>query len=158
MKKTILFLAAVTAFHFCMAQPPKVPAEKGDGFGQKITEENALTVEQLVTMMKGKENEEKVDVKVTGEVTDVCEAMGCWLKIKSADGNYMVRMKDHSFFVPLALEGKRVVLEGTASVKTTSVKMLKHYAEDAGKTKEEIDAIKEPKTDIVLEAKGILVL
>lgn len=158
MKKIILFFAAITAFHFCMAQPPNVPAEKGDGFGQKITAENALTVEQLVTMMKGKENEEKVNVKVTGEVTDVCEAMGCWMKIKSADGSYMVRMKDHSFFVPLALEGKKIILEGSASVKTISVKMLKHYAEDAGKTKAEIDAITEPKTDIVLEAKGILVL
>ena len=36
--------------------------------------------------------------------------------------------------------------------------MLKHYAEDAGKSKEEIATIKEPKKEIVLQAKGILVL
>jgi hypothetical protein len=36
--------------------------------------------------------------------------------------------------------------------------MQKHYAEDAGKSKEEIEAIKEPKKEIVLQAKGILVL
>ena len=36
--------------------------------------------------------------------------------------------------------------------------MQKHYAEDAGKNKEEIDAIKEPKKEIVMQATGILVL
>jgi len=39
-----------------------------------------------------------------------------------------------------------------------SVDMLKQYAEDAGKSNEEIAAIKEPKKEIVLQAKGILVL
>ena len=36
--------------------------------------------------------------------------------------------------------------------------MLKHYAEDAGKSKEEIAAITEPKKEITMQAKGILVL
>jgi hypothetical protein len=40
-------------------------------------------------------------------------------------------MKDYAFFVPTALEGKTVVLEGSAESKTTSVKELQHYAEDA---------------------------
>jgi len=43
-------------------------------------------------------------------------------------------------------------------MKETSVEMLRHYAEDAGKSKEEIAAIKTPKTEIVMQAKGILVL
>lgn len=70
----------------------------------------------------------------------------------------MVRMKDHSYFVPLALNGKEVVIDGIAEEKTTSVAQLKHYAEDANKSKAEIDAIKEPKREIVVQAKGILVL
>ena len=56
-------------------------------------------------------------------------------------------MKDYAFFVPTALEGKTVVLEGSAESKTTSVKELQHYAEDAKKSQAEIDAITEPKTE-----------
>jgi hypothetical protein len=67
-------------------------------------------------------------------------------------------MKDHSFFVPVSMNGKTIVADGTATLKETSVEMLRHYAEDGGKSKEEIAAIKEPKKEIVLQAKGILVL
>jgi hypothetical protein len=43
-------------------------------------------------------------------------------------------------------------------MKVTPVKELQHYAEDAGKSKEEIAKITEPKKEIVMNAKGILVL
>jgi hypothetical protein len=56
------------------------------------------------------------------------------------------------------LNGKEVVIDGIAEEKQTSVAQLKHYAEDAGKSKEEIDAIKEPKTEITITAKGVLVI
>lgn len=56
-------------------------------------------------------------------------------------------MKDYAFFVPTALEGKTVVMEGSAESKTTSVKgIVTYYAEDAKKPQAEIDAITEPKT------------
>lgn len=51
-----------------------------------------------------------------------------------------------------------IVVQGTAEKKTTSVEMLKHYAEDAGKTKEEIAAITEPKQEIIIQATGIVVV
>jgi tRNA/tmRNA/rRNA uracil-C5-methylase (TrmA/RlmC/RlmD family) len=78
--------------------------------------------------------------------------------MKNSDGNIMVRMKDHKWFVPTALNGKTIVLEGTAEIKETSVAQLKHYAEDAGKSKAEIDAIKEPKKEVLVQAKGIVVI
>ena len=56
------------------------------------------------------------------------------------------------------MNGKTIVADGVATFKETSVAMLQHYAEDAGKSKEEIEAIKEPKREITLQAKGILVL
>ena len=45
-----------------------------------------------------------------------------------------------------------------AQLKETSVKQLKHYAEDAGKSKEEIAKITEPKKEVIFVAKGVLVL
>ncbi|CAN5182947.1 hypothetical protein BH11BAC6_BH11BAC6_16100 [soil metagenome] len=154
------FFVSIIFSLFCFianAQPPEVPAEKGTTFGTKTTAEDAITVEQLASIMKSREGK-KTEVKIKGVVTSVCEAMGCWIKIKSSTGDMMVRMKDHSFFVPLALMGKEVVIAGIAEEKETSVTELKHTAEDAGKSKEAIDAIKEPMTDISITAEGILVL
>jgi hypothetical protein len=78
--------------------------------------------------------------------------------MKNGNSNIMVRMKDHKWFVPTALHGKTIVLQGFAEIKETSVAQLKHYAEDAGKTQAEIDAIKEPKKEVLVNATGILVL
>ena len=78
--------------------------------------------------------------------------------METADGAMMIKMKDHAFLVPLSMNGKTIVVDGIATLKETSVEMLKHYAEDAGKSKEEIAAIKEPKKEITMQAKGILVL
>lgn len=148
----LLFITAVVN-----AQAPNVPADKGTNFGAKTTPENAITVEQLVAIMKSREGK-KTEVKLKGTVTSVCEAMGCWIKIKSTDGDMMVKMKDHSFFVPLALNGKEVVIAGVAESKETSVEELKDYAKDAGKSQQEIDAIKAPKTELTITAKGLVVL
>ena len=149
-------LCAMLALH---AQPPNVPAESGSNFGEKVTADKPISVQQLVMILRNKqEGEKKVDVKLKGEVTDVCTAEGCWIKIKSGDGKMMVKMKDHKFLVPVVLNGKTIVIDGIAEEKITSVEMLKHYAEDAGKSKDEIAAITQPKKEITIQAKGILVL
>ena len=69
-----------------------------------------------------------------------------------------VKFKDYGFFVPLAAKGKTVVIEGQASMKTVPVKELKHYAEDAKKSQAEIDAITQPKKEVNILAKGIVVV
>lgn len=152
--KKILCLLAVSLSLLAIANPPKGPAKKGMSFGKKTTASGAITVDELLGNVK----EESTVVKVKGTVVDVCTKEGCWLKLKTADGNMMVKMKDHAFLVPVDINGKDIVVAGSAKLKTTSVKELQHYAEDAGNTQEEIAAIKEPKKEIVLNASGILVL
>lgn len=155
MKKIIL---SVTSIFFCvvlMAQPPKGPADKGMTFGTKIDVKDAILVAELPALL---EKKDKAQVKVQGKVAEVCKAEGCWLRMETASGTMLIKMKDHAFLVPLSMNGKTIVAEGTASVKTTSVEMLRHYAEDAGKTKEEIAGITEPKKEMVLQATGIIVL
>ena len=155
MKKIILFAVVMITAITMMAQPPKGPAKKGMTFGVKTAETGAVTPEQLPGMLEGKQS---ADVKVKGKVVEVCKAEGCWIRMETPAGPMLIKMKDHAFVVPLALNGKTIVAEGTATVKETTVEMQKHYAEDAGKSKEEIDAIKEPKKEIVMQATGILVL
>jgi uncharacterized protein YdeI (BOF family) len=158
MKKFIVCLSVLMTGLLAQSQPPKVPANSGDVFGEKTTAENAITVNQLFSIMAGKKENKEMTVKLKGKVTQVCEKEGCWIKVQSPDGSMMVKMKDHKFTVPLVLHGKEIVIHGIAEEKTTTVEQLRHYAEDAGKSKEEIAKIKEPKREITVQAKGILVL
>lgn len=138
-----------------MAQPPKGPAKSGMTFGVKTTAAGAVNADELPALLAGKES---ADVKVKGKVVEVCKMQGCWVRIETANGPMLVKMKDEKFFVPLALNGKTIVAQGKAVLKVTSVEQLRHYAEDAGKTKDEIAAIKDPKKEISVQANGILVL
>ena len=156
MKKLLLLIPTLLFGIILMAQPPKGDANTGMTFGKKTTAKGAISVNELAAKLKGSE---PAEVKVSGKVKEVCKAEGCWLKMETADGGaMMIKMKDHSFLVPLSMNGKTIVVDGTATLKETTVEMLKHYAEDAGKSKEEIDAIKVPKKEITMQAKGILVI
>jgi Domain of unknown function (DUF4920) len=155
MKKITTLVLIIFAAATVMAQPPKGPAKKGMAFGTKPAEAGAVTPDKLSGLLEGKQS---ADVKVKGKVVEVCKMEGCWIRMETANGPMMIKMKDHAFTVPLALNGKIIVAEGAAAVKETSVEMQKHLLEDAGKSKEEIDAIKEPKKEIILQATGILVV
>ena len=155
MKKLTLLLPALLLGLVLMAQPPKGPAKTGMVFGDKTTAKDAVAANDLAALLADKT---EATVKVTGKVVEVCKMEGCWLRMETANGPMLIKMKDHNFKVPLAMNGKTIVAEGTATFKETSVEMLRHYAEDAGKSKEEIAAIKEPKKEIIVQAKGILVL
>lgn len=157
MKKISFVIVILFLTMAANAQPPNIPADKGASFGAKTNADDAITVDQLVSIMKSREGK-KTEVKVKGVVTSVCQAMGCWITLQTKDGSMMVRMKDHAFFVPLALSGKEVVVDGFAEQKTISVDELKDNAKDAGKTETEINEITEPKTEVTLTAKGVLVL
>ncbi len=155
MKKLLVLIPVLLLTFAMMAQPPKGPADKGMTFGEKITVDGAVNADDLSTVLSGKST---ADVKVKGKVVEVCKAEGCWLKMQTANGPMMIKMKDHSFMVPLDMNGKTIVAQGTATFKETSVEMQRHYAEDAGNTKEEIAAIKKPKKEMTMQASGILVL
>jgi len=155
MKKHFLFAVAILFTMGAIAQPPKGPATAGMTFGEKTTAKNAVDINDIEKKVT---TEEPTTIKIKGKVTDVCTMEGCWLKMETANGKMMIKMKDHAFLVPVDINGKEIVVDGVASMKLTSVKELQHYAEDAGKSKEEIAAITEPKKEIVVNAKGILVL
>lgn len=164
--KSILFLVAVSASTFAFAQegkkfgPPAGNAIVGDTYGSTVvsTESKAMSVEKLAKKLK-KDNKKVENVAIKGKVVDVCDKKGCWLTIQTKDDTqFFVKMKDYGFFVPTALKGKNVVLEGNAERKVTSIDEQKHYAEDAKKPQSEIDAITKPKEEIRFVANGIKVV
>ncbi len=68
----------------------------------------------------------------------------------------MIRIKDYNFFMPFNCSGKTAILHGNAYMDTVSVEDLRHYAEDAGKTEEEIAKITESKLELAFEADGVV--
>ena len=79
------------------------------------------------------------------------------VKVSSTD-TLMVRFKDYGFFVPKSgVNQKNTVINGSAFMDTVSVQMLRHYAEDAGKTQEVIEQITESETVVHFIAEGVLI-
>lgn len=156
MKNIILFCIFIITFITAYTQPPQVPADAGATFGVRVTPDGAVPVAQVPAILESKES---ANVKVIAKVIDVCPKKGCWMQLEMPDqSKVFVKMKDYGFFVPMAITGKTVVIHGEAKAIVTSVDELKHYAEDAKKSKEEIAAITEPKKEIRLMANGILVI
>ena len=78
------------------------------------------------------------------------------MEMKFDNDTVFVRFKDYSFFVPkTGIEGKIASINGTLSTEKISVKKLRHYAEDAGKSKLEISEIKNPKLTFSFLADGV---
>lgn len=122
--------------------------------GEAIVAEGALDIESFKAEIEGKDS---LNTKIETKIMSCCKKKGCWMKVDLGAGEEMrVTFKDYGFFVPLDAAGKTVIMEGKAYYDTTSVDMLRHYAEDAGKSEEEIAEITEPKLELAFEATGVL--
>ncbi|MDB5197662.1 MAG: hypothetical protein JWP88_2033 [Flaviaesturariibacter sp.] len=149
-----LVLLAFTAVNAQEADEIK-PAAKGVVYGTNLGTGEAISVNDLTTKLTNG----TFEGKVTGKVKEVCQTMGCWMKLEKADGTtVMVKTKDHAFFMPKNIAGKTVVIEGVASEKEETEAKQKHYAEDAGKSKAEIAKIKGSKKELQFTASGVQVV
>ena len=80
------------------------------------------------------------------------------MKMSIAQDTVLVRFKDYGFFVPKSgAEGKSAIINGNISIDTLSVAQLRHYAEDAGKSKDEILSIVNPEITISFLADGVTI-
>jgi len=126
-------------------------------FGAKITADGALSNTEIIEKYKTLKAGDTAVVKFTAKVNEVCQAKGCWMRLDLGDDESMVKFKDYGFFMPKNIAGKEVIVNGKAFVAEVSVEEQRHYAEDAGKTKEEIEAITEIEKTLSFEADGVLV-
>lgn len=153
--KNILFASLLFIAIGASAQKEKTPAAKGVVYGVVAEDKAAVAPDEIAAKLVNNEFEGQVKAKVV----QVCKAEGCWIKVERKDGTaMMVRAKDHAFLMPENIVGKTVLIDGSATVKETSEEMRKHYAEDAGKSKEEIAKIKGAEKDIQFSARGVKVL
>ncbi len=167
MKNHLLFFAFILILASCKQSTEQkkmdlaqleTSQEKFESFGEQITPENSLTAAQMKLKFDSLKPGDTINAKFRTNVNSVCKMKGCWmtLALPDSDEEPLVKFKDYGFFVPKDIEGKEVVVEGIAFIEETSVEDQKHFAEDAGKSKEEIASITETKRSPGFLAHGVL--
>jgi hypothetical protein len=127
-------------------------------FGDKFYLNDIKSINSVIEIYNSLDEKKIKNLKFEAKVNSVCKVKGCWMNLDLENGQeIMVNFKDYSFFVPKDIEGKKVIVQGKASIEILSVKQLQHYAYDAGKTDEEIKKIVNPKKVYSFEAKGVLI-
>jgi hypothetical protein len=125
--------------------------------GDKITAEGVMSSEEIAEKYNNMKPGDTIEVKFKSKVNAVCQNKGCWMKMDMGEAESMVKFKDYGFFMPKDLAGAEVIVGGVAFVEEMSVEDQRHFAEDAGKTEEEIAAITEPKRTLSFISNGVLI-
>lgn len=133
-----------------------VVVEKDDGhIGEPISVDNLVSGKKLIAMLG---EQDSVWVSMQSKIVTNCQTSGCWMDLDVGNDEVIkVTFKDYAFFIPLDSEGKTATVEGFAKKELIPVDILKHYAEDEGKSQEEIDAITEPVFAYTFEAIGVII-
>lgn len=75
-------------------------------------------------------------VRVAGELSEVCQKMGCWAVVRDDQGHSVrVTMKDHAFGIDKDTAGRRCEVEGQLVKKDVDPERLEHLASE-GSTNE----------------------
>lgn len=159
MKNVFILLVSIVLLVGCkeVKKTEKTQETPYLSFGEKITEDNSISKEEMAKKFNNLKEGDTIAVKFASNVNSVCKKKGCWMKLDLGnEKESMVRFKDYGFFVPLDADKKDVIVEGRAFVTKISVDQLQHYAKDAGKTEEEITKITEPEFTYAFEADGVL--
>lgn len=159
MKQIQFLFLLLTGFSFLAACKTTTTADS-NSFGAGVSkQDNPVAFADVVAQL---DTQDSVNVVLKAKVAEVCQAKGCWMNLVDNQGKtdqqLFVKFKDYAFFMPLDLVGKEVLIEGVAYTEETSVDELRHYAEDAKKSAEEIAAITEPVKEKKFMATGVVLL
>lgn len=127
-------------------------------FGDKFKVTKILTKDQMLKKYKNLKKGDTINVQFASNIKSVCKKKGCWMKMELAgDDKSFVKFKDYAFFVPLNADNSEAIVNGKAFVDVETVEELRHYAKDAGKSKEEIAKITKPETTYAFLADGVYI-
>lgn len=164
MRKLFVLILMATALVACKSEVKQedanIAAEEVTqafrSFGAPVAVSEVMTPKALAEYTKTLKVGDTVPVKFSSKVNAVCQKKGCWMKVDLGDEESMIRFKDYAFFVPKDIAGQEAIIEGVAFIEEVSVETLKHYAEDDGKSPEEIAKITEPKQTLSIVSSGVL--
>lgn len=163
MKKIILTISILTFLASCKETNKEAevastePTIEYATFGDSISADGALSSEEMMAKYKDLKEGDTIEVAFKSVAKEVCQKKGCWMTMDLGDDKKsFVKFKDYAFFVPKNGQDKETVVKGKAYVSVESVDVLKHYAQDAGKSQAAIDSIVEPKVTYSFMADGVL--
>ncbi|MBR98563.1 MAG: DUF4920 domain-containing protein [Flavobacteriaceae bacterium] len=145
MKKLLIILILAPLFSFSQNQSL---------FGEKFK------VKEIIDLNDKKDifNIDK-NIQIEGKIKSTCKMKGCWMELDVAEKTIFVRFKNYGFFVPKeGAEGKTAILNGKLFIDTLSVAELRHYAQDAGKSKQEISSIEKQEITMSFLAEGVIIM
>lgn len=153
--RKVLFFVAAAALYACASgenQTAQEPTIAVNAYGAEFDTTGAVTF--TATNFEG-----GAEGVYRATIVESCQKMGCWMKVEHPQGEVMVFMNDHNFFVPkTGVNGLTCYMTGQAYFDTTTVDFQKHLLEDAMASQEEIDAITEDKFDLQFNAMGVVIL
>lgn len=167
MKQFFALIGLIAAFSFAAVAQEKMegakPTEKdkteaipSDGYLKRGA---AIGNSKKVSLNKVLKNPTKYagkTVLIEGVVVRSCKSEGCWAEVAENKDSKSVRvkMKDHSFFIPLQSAGSSARIEGVVAVKTLSKKEVDHLMKDDGAKFDNINADGSV-TEVSFDAAGI---
>ena len=103
--------------------------------GKPLTLKAPVTVDALLAKPDGYVGK---TVQVKGKITEVCQAMGCWMNLVGESGKTVhVEVPHNTIEFPKDGSGKMAIAEGKLEkvqlTREQAVEQAKHEAEDAGK-------------------------
>ena len=158
MKNIILFSLSAMLMGGCDHSHNHQKSEDGtltrEFYGDSFDISASIPVSALTAQLEGKDT---LFATIDGVINQTCPAAGCWLNMRLDSGVQKITT-DHVFFVPIeGCEGLNAKAKGKAFYDEISVEMLKHYAQEEGKTEAEIAAITEPKKVLNFIATGVMI-
>lgn len=129
-------------------EPSRVLPDGSRLFGAEISADRSVT--PLSEIMASPSRFAGQVVKTEGEISQVCQRMGCWMELRADASSPGIRvpMANHAFFLPRDVVGGRATIEGTVQVEALSEAQRAHL-ESEGATATQ--------SDVSIEATGVLV-
>lgn len=139
MKIKIIFAAFLLSFGVIIAQTDDVDQTKETKLGSDITLTEKTKISDILA-----DPDSYLDqtVLVEGEIMNVCPKMGCWMELKSDDGEGMIKIKvkDGEIVFPVEAIGENAVVEGTVyKIELSQEDAISYYEHIADETGENFD-------------------
>ncbi len=136
-------------------------SNKGVSYGEKMTLSGWKTI-KVADVLKNPDRYAGQRIRVEGVVDTVCAHKGCWINMTQPGGSEPLFVKFtcpvEGRLIPMDAVGKTVTVEGELEIKMIPEDEARHYAEDAGKSKEEIAKIVGPQKTLKLNSPAALLM
>ena len=127
-KLTGILLSAIVSIVFTAQADQTFRADQTFG-GEVPAAGDAVSLKQAIAKLdQGQED----FVKIGGQITEVCQAKGCWMILVDGDTYARVTFEDYGFFVPIETSMQRSVIYGQLTQQVLSGEQAEHFAQDAG--------------------------